>query len=116
SVARALLGGTRLQQTLLERPTALVMTGATMPRLDASEILEAIELPAGASILATLSSSGRPVVWSSERGSGRLLVSGAMDAWRFRAATSAGFDRFWPSLVSALALEAEPAAPVEPRP
>jgi hypothetical protein len=48
------------------------------------------------------------VVVSMPRGSGRLLVSGAMDAWRFRAADNAAFDRFWQATLAGLALAAPP--------
>jgi hypothetical protein len=42
------------------------------------------------------------------RGEGRLLLSGAMDAWRFRAADNGAFDRFWQSTIAGLALAAPP--------
>src|SRR6185436_3898624 len=38
----------------------------------------------------------------------RLLISGAMDAWRYRAAADGAFDRFWQATVAALALAAPP--------
>jgi hypothetical protein len=49
-----------------------------------------------------------PVIVSAARGGGRLLLSGAMDAWRFRAADSAAFDRFWQSTIAGLALAVVP--------
>jgi hypothetical protein len=52
-------------------------------------------------------------VWTIPRGRGHLLVSGAMDAWRFRAEPDVAFDGFWRSIVSGLALDAEPAVRVE---
>jgi hypothetical protein len=42
------------------------------------------------------------------RGEGRLLLSGAMDAWRFRAADDGAFDRFWQSTIAGLALAVPP--------
>src|SRR5207244_5320257 len=50
------------------------------------------------------------------RGAGRLIVSGAMDAWRWRAAGQASFDRFWQSLIAGLALAAPPTVDVDVAP
>jgi hypothetical protein len=49
-----------------------------------------------------LSVEGRPAVVASPAGAGRIVVAGAMDAWRDRGPAS-GFDRFWQSLAAALA-------------
>ena len=49
----------------------------------------------------------RALVWSVAVGAGRLIVSGALDAWRFRDATISSFDRFWQGQVAAAA-EASP--------
>ena len=51
---------------------------------------------------------GSPVIVSMPRGEGRLLLSGAMDAWRFRAADDGAFDRFWQSTIAGLALASPP--------
>ena len=51
---------------------------------------------------------GGPVIVSTPRGDGRLLLSGAMDAWRFRAADNGAFDRFWQSTIAGLALAVPP--------
>ena len=48
------------------------------------------------------------VIVSMPRGDGRLLLSGAMDAWRFRAADGGAFDRFWQSTIAGLALAVPP--------
>ena len=53
-------------------------------------------------------SDGSPVIVSMPRGDGRLLLSGAMDAWRFRAADNGAFDRFWQSTIAGLALAVPP--------
>jgi hypothetical protein len=50
----------------------------------------------GATTLATI--AGDPIVVSRAMGRGRVIVSGALDAWRFREATS-GFNTFWTGLV-----------------
>jgi hypothetical protein len=69
--------------------------------LRAREILWPDRLPAGARAVATSrtaapgSAALRPVVWQSAIGAGRLLVSGALDAWRFRAVATSSFDAFW---------------------
>lgn len=52
---------------------------------------------------------GAPVIASMPHGEGRLLLSGALDAWRFRAADSGAFDRFWQSTIAGLALAVPPA-------
>src|SRR5688572_12532362 len=44
----------------------------------------------------------RPIVWSVPVGAGRLVISGALDAWQFRG-DSSGFNTFWTTLLAALA-------------
>src|SRR5262249_4944828 len=41
-------------------------------------------------------------------GEGRLTVSGAMDAWRFRSNGNEAFDRFWQAAVYGLSTESRP--------
>ena len=60
--------------------------------LEASEVLRATGLPVTAVVLAR--SATAPSVVSLPLGHGRVIVSGAMDAWRYR---SASFDDFWRS-------------------
>ena len=48
----------------------------------------------------------RPVVLEWPDGAGRVLFSGAMDAWRFRAAADDGFGRFWRARIAEAALAA----------
>jgi hypothetical protein len=110
----SLLAGAELGEKLLDEPAALVTT--TPLRLDASELLEAARLPAGATVLARGASSGLPVIWTTAKGDGLMLVSGAMDAWRYRAGTGVDFDRFWRSVISGLALQARAAVTVEVHP
>jgi hypothetical protein len=58
--------------------------------------------------VATLDSTATPVatalngavVWQSPLGSGRIVTSGALDAWRQRAASGNDFDRFWQTLAA----------------
>lgn len=78
-----------------------------------TEHLEATASPAGAlrasetlrlqsptpfdTVLAAV--NGTAVVVLTPAGNGRIVVSGALDAWRYRAADGGAFDRFWRSLV-----------------
>jgi hypothetical protein len=57
-------------------------------------------------VLATM--KDRPVIVSSPSGQGRVVVSGAMDAWRYRDADGGAFDRFWRSLVIESAADSHP--------
>jgi hypothetical protein len=79
--------------------------------LRASEIAVYRESPPGASVLASMELSTdrgtRPVVLEWPVGAGRIVFSGALDAWRFRAAQDDGFGRFWRSRIA----EAAAAAP-----
>ncbi len=45
------------------------------------------------------SSSGLPTIVMSATGTGRVVVGGAMDAWRYRDANEGAFDRFWRGIV-----------------
>jgi len=81
-------------------------------------------LPAAATVLAA--ADGAPVVFSARRGAGAIAFSGALDAWRHRAApaddkTGAAaadepFARFWRSLVVANAASVPPALEVSTGP
>ena len=101
---RSLVGMPGREQ-LLEKPAALAVE-PPLPRIEASELVP-YSPPADARILAWTSGAERiPIVWTAARGEGRLLVSGALDAWRFR--TGIGFDRFWQSAIAGLALAVRP--------
>src|SRR5262249_11962627 len=67
-------------------------------------------------VAATAGEESAPVVVTMPRGGGSLMVSGAMDAWRFRAANGGAFDRFWQAAVAGLALAAAPPLDVEVSP
>ena len=94
-------------ERLLERPATLSMKAGAAP-IDASELL-LFPSPAGVEgeVVAT-AADGSPIVLSVPRGRGRLFISGAMDAWRYRASADRGFDRFWQAAIAALALAAPP--------
>jgi hypothetical protein len=66
--------------------------------LHATEILRWSDIPITATVLARSGSS--PAILSLPTGNGRIIVSGAMDAWRYRHLDSGAFDRFWTSLVA----------------
>ncbi|HEY7289441.1 MAG TPA: hypothetical protein VH583_06350 [Vicinamibacterales bacterium] len=105
SVVRRFVRDASMKETLLDRPARLAIT-SNAPSLDASELLEASTLPADAGVIARSAASGQPVVWTVARGDGRLFVSGAMDAWRYRMDADGVFDRFWRRTIAGLALEA----------
>lgn len=64
----------------------------------ASELLVFPQLPPGARPIA--SAGANPVVVAMPAGNGRVIVSGAMDAWRARDADDDAFDRAWQALVA----------------
>lgn len=106
--ARSSAEGPDLVERLLEQPAKLTVTAPAAP-LQASELLVLRSLTPGSDIVARVpGSDGSPVIVSMPRGDGRLMLSGAMDAWRFRANDSAAFDRFWQSTIAGLALAAPP--------
>ena len=129
------------RQVLLERAVPLSVA-APLPPIQASEILTfsgarvlgatvpgAKEVPRatvpgsvpgsvpdtlpGGKVLARVSGSGEAVVTVTPHGAGRLLVSGALDAWRYRAENEAAFDRFWRSAIAGMALATPPPVDVE---
>jgi hypothetical protein len=104
---RDLLPAAPLTERLLERSVKLETRGAAS--LEASELLVSGNLTPGSHVVAqTAGSDPSPVIVSMPHGGGRLLLSGAMDAWRFRAADGGAFDRFWQSTIAGLALAAPP--------
>lgn len=97
-----------LSERLLERSAKLSMSANLAP-LEASELLVFGAPTPGVDVVAA--TTGRdpvPVIASMPYGSGRLLVSGAMDAWRSRANDNGAFDRFWQSTIAGLALAVPP--------
>jgi hypothetical protein len=98
----------RITERLLERPASLT-SAAGVPALQASELLVFGGPPPGADKIATIPGADPSlVVASAPHGRGRVFVSGAMDAWRFRASGDDAFERFWRSAIGALALAAPP--------
>ena len=113
-------GSVRLQpdlvERLLEQPAQLAVT-APAAALLASELLVMRALTPDADVMARVPGAElSPVIVSMARGDGRLLFSGAMDAWRFRATDSAAFDRFWQSAVAGLAMAVPPPIAIDVEP
>jgi hypothetical protein len=84
--------------------------------LRASALAWPVALPPGAEALAVSDTSaglaGRPVVWQAPVGAGRMIVSGAIDAWHFRDPDQSGFAAFWADVVGSAAAAAMPAISV----
>jgi hypothetical protein len=76
--------------------------------LKASDVLWPAQLPAQARALAR-DPAQRPVIWQSAVGAGQLIVSGALDAWRYRDAAVSSFPNFWQTLLAEAAEAAPPA-------
>jgi hypothetical protein len=54
----------------------------------------------------------KPVVWATGAGAGQVIVSGALDSWKFRDPATSGFDEFWRATISRAAREASEAVTV----
>ena len=100
------------------RPVSVVAGGDTTG-LRASEIVYPRRPLPGASPVAVIaharadSMNGRAALWRTPIGAGRVIVSGALDAWRFRDETLSAFDHFWQVAVADAASAAP--EPVEVR-
>lgn len=83
----------------------------------ATEWMWPVRLPAGATVLAwnerVAAAAPQPIVYAVSAGAGRVIVSGALDAWKFRDTERSGFERFWQRTVAAAAIDAAPAVDVE---
>src|SRR5439155_3105706 len=101
-------------EVLLETATRLVVE-PPMPAISASELLTFGASP-GTQVIMRESGGNRPVVTVTPYGGGRLLLSGALDAWRYRAEDNAAFDRFWQALIAGIAMAAPPAIDIEVEP
>jgi hypothetical protein len=100
-----------LTERLSERPEKLAAIAPLAP-LQASELLlTATEPPLTDRLVVTSGANPSAAIVSMPRGAGRLVVSGALDAWRFRTEDDNAFDRFWQSTIVGLALAVRP--PIE---
>lgn len=104
-----------LEEVVLERPLTVDGSGAA---LRASELLLATASRAGEALgRVRHGTQDRAAVLSSIHGEGRVILSGALDAWRYRAEANAAFDDFWRGLVADAAAASPPplAITVAPR-
>jgi hypothetical protein len=102
-----LTGVARWRSTRMD-VTAPITSAAGVEVLRGKELVWPAELPAVSELHASSvarDSTRRALVWSVPVGAGRLLVSGAIDAWHRRDAAS-GFDEFWTSALAKLAAAA----------
>jgi hypothetical protein len=92
---------------------AVTGSSATMV---ATELAVPVGLPPAAEVLASAGSgaTSMPAVWETPLGAGRLVVSGALDAWRYRARNQGGFTKFWTDVMSQVAAAAPPPVSVLP--
>jgi hypothetical protein len=83
----------------------LTATPERIGPLLATEVLRSTDVP----LATVLGRSGtQAAIVSTPNGNGRVIVSGAMDAWRHRDADDGSFDRFWRSLVAEAAFDGAP--------
>jgi hypothetical protein len=102
-----LAGGGRWATSDRDEPSTLQNAFEGSLEIQASELAWPAELPPGATPLVSRP-DGAAILWQAPVGLGRLIVSGALDAWRFRGADQAGFDRFFQSIIGEAALAAAP--------
>ena len=109
--ASRLLQGFTLTERLSERAEKLTVAAPLAP-IQASELLVVRSDTGLADRLAWTSGTSADglslVIVSTPRGDGRLVVSGALDAWRYRTEDAGAFDRFWQSTIAGLALAVPP--------
>jgi hypothetical protein len=111
TVVDRLLGPRGWTTAMHDAPVTLSAVDSESGSLRATELLTPRAVPPGARVLIALPGRGAAVVWQAAAGAGRVIVSGALDAWRFREADAHAFDRFWRDTIGNAA--ETPAAPVE---
>jgi len=94
-------------------PAAFALAHSDSVTLRAGATVVPANLPAAATVIA---GGAKPIVWETPVGAGRLIVSGAIDAWRFRDPASSTFDRFWRTVIADAAASAPPPLIVETAP
>lgn len=113
---RRLLPAVSFDEVLLDRAVPVrTEDGRTF---QASEFVLPLSESRTGATLGSIVRSGveRTVVQSWPRGAGVVVMSGALDAWRFRAAADEGFAKFWTTVVASLALQSPPALSVSVEP
>jgi hypothetical protein len=106
-----LLGVTAWQAATHDGGVALDALSGDSMDLRASELLWPAVLPPNVRLVAQPRGRGSadPVLWETAIGTGRLIVSGALDAWRYRDPSVSGFDDLWRSVLAGAAAAAPPA-------
>ena len=101
-----LLPAQRFDEVLVETP--LSFEPSSSPGLKATEFALPQDVGPAAAVMASvrLREQVRPVIVSWPLGAGRLVFSGALDAWRYRADDAAAFAKYWTGLVANLAASA----------
>jgi hypothetical protein len=107
----ALLPSTGFDEVLFTTPVPLSGTGIGKG-LRASEFAVLRNRVASMETIAALP-DGRAVIAAWPIGAGRLVVSGALDAWRYRASPDAEFASFWRAFVTGAARQAPAALSVD---
>ncbi|MBP6715545.1 MAG: hypothetical protein KA205_01670 [Acidobacteria bacterium] len=82
--------------------------------LVATELAVPTSLAAGVDVLAAAGNAETPAIWQTPLGAGRVIVNGALDAWRYRVREQNGFARFWTHTIGRAAASAPPPISVEP--
>jgi hypothetical protein len=103
-----LYGAVPFETRTLDAPVAL---GGLVDGLMASELAIPRALPALAVPLAS-DPGGAPIVFAMRRGMGAVIVSGALDAWRYRDRNDGAFARFWSTAILQQAIGGPPAVEV----
>lgn len=79
------------------RPSPLAVQGHDSLAMIGASFAEPATLPATAEVMV---GGSRPIVWRESVGAGTLVVSGLLDAWRYRDRPDASFDRTWQTLIA----------------
>ena len=112
---RALFALPRLEPALLERPVPVLID---QTRILASELLFVAAGDNNVRPLARVKhgAAERTAIFAAYRGNGQVVVSGALDAWRFRGAPETSFAALWQGLIADAAGSAVPRVSVEVEP
>lgn len=99
----------RVSEQLLNEPRLLDPPGVL-----ASELLTMTPLPRGGHAIGAL--NGAPVIVSWPVGDGRIILSGALDAWRYRADPKSRLARMWREELLTAAIHAPPPIAIDLHP
>jgi hypothetical protein len=98
----------RFEETLVDKPIDLSGGGRVWLRATELSLPRGDLRAAEALVSATVEGVAHPAVISWRLGAGRVVLSGALDAWRFRADVDQDFARFWTTRIAEAALTAPP--------